>query len=167
MNIDPHRTVNVVYKGSTGLAKDFARFVLRGRVVDLATAVVIGSVGGALINSFVKNIFTPLVGSIFGVQDRLGSASITLHNSKIYFGAFFNDALTFLLVVAAVYFFVIMPINSLTTSALLEAPPDPALRKCPACVSDIPKIARRCMYCTEDIEPIETETLHENSPSLT
>lgn len=162
MDLDPHKAAKVVYHGSKGFARDFARFVLRGRVVDLATAVVIGSVGGALISSFVKNIFTPIIGAIFGSHDRFGNLTFTLHHSQIYYGAFLNDTLSFLIVVLAIYLFVITPINSLTTSSLLEDPPDPALRKCPECVADIPKTARRCMYCTQPVEPLEAEILHEN-----
>jgi len=152
MNVSPDRIITK----SQSLFSGFMQFVLRGQVVNLAVAVLIGSAAGTLANSFVKNIFTPLITAIFGVHE-LQNQFVILHNSRVEYGKFLNDFTSFVLIAATVYFFVILPVNKLTSMSYFAPPPDPALRKCPECLSDIPKAARRCMHCTQPVEPLAEE----------
>lgn len=154
MTLDPKTYTKEVFGHGRSLARGFVQFVLRGKVVDLATAVVIGAAGGALITSFVKDLFTPLISALVGNHSQFATAHITLHGSRILYGTFINDLLSFLLVIGIVYFFVILPVNRLISNAHFAEPPDPALRKCPECISDIPREAKRCMYCTAPVAPL-------------
>ncbi len=137
------------------MARGFAQFLLRGNVVDLAVAVVIGAAAGAVITSFVKNVFTPLFGALFGSHTpKPADAYITLNHSKIMYGDFLDTFVSFLIIALVIYFFVITPVNKLVTSSRFTPPPDPSTRKCTECLSEIPKAARRCAYCTSPVEPI-------------
>ena len=130
------------------MLKGFKQFVFRGNVVDLAVAVVIGAAFGAVITSFVGNILTPLIAAIVGKPD-FSALAFTLNGSVINYGLFLNALIAFLLVAAAIYFFVIAPMNAyIARSRRGEAPPDPTSKKCPECVSDIPIAAKRCSFCT-------------------
>ncbi|GAC1653840.1 MAG: large conductance mechanosensitive channel protein MscL [Vulcanimicrobiaceae bacterium] len=138
---------------SRTMARGFAQFLLRGNVVDLAVAVVIGASAGAVITSFVKDVFSPLFRALLGIHDpKTTEAFINLNGSKILYGDFLNTAVTFLIIAIVVYFFVITPVNKLVTSSHFAQPPDPSTRKCPQCLSEIPKGARRCAYCTSEVE---------------
>lgn len=130
------------------LARGFAQFLVRGRVVDLAVAFVIGGAAGSFITSFVNNVFSPLLTAIFG-QHEFTSAAIVLNHSSIAYGKFIDSSISFLLIAIAVYFFVIVPSNRLAVNGLLSGISNPTLRKCPECASEIPKSARRCMYCAQ------------------
>jgi len=133
------------------MLKGFKQFVFRGNVVDLAVAVVIGAAFGALITSFVGNILTPLIAAIVGKPD-FSAFSFTLNGSVINYGLFLNALISFLLVAAAIYFFVIAPMNAYTArSRRGEAPPDPTSKKCPECMSDIPIAAKKCAFCTSTL----------------
>lgn len=129
----------------------FKKFLFRGNVVDLAVAVVIGAAFGAVVTSFVSNILTPLIAAIFGKPD-FSALSLTVNGSTILYGTFFNALVSFLLVAVAVYFFVVVPMN--TFQARLkrgEVPPDPTTKKCPECLSEVPIQARRCAFCTSPL----------------
>lgn len=140
---------------SRTVARGFAQFLLRGNVVDLAVAVVIGASAGAVITAFVKDVFTPLFGALFGAHGpRTGDAYFVLNHSKVLYGDFLNTFVSFLIIAIVVYFFVITPVNRLVTSSHFAPPPDPSTRKCPECLSEIPKAARRCAYCTAAVEPL-------------
>jgi large conductance mechanosensitive channel len=131
----------------------FKKFLLRGNVVDLAVAVVIGAAFGAVVTSFVTNMLTPFIAAIVGKPD-FSAFSFILHGSTILYGTFLNALISFLLVATAVYFVVIVPMN--TFQARLkrgELPPDPTTRKCPECLSEIPIQARRCAFCTSPLTP--------------
>lgn len=144
-----------VTKESKTVARGFAQFLLRGNVVDLAVAVVIGASAGAVITSFVKSIFTPLLGALFGTHSpKPSDAYLTLNHSKIMYGDFVDTLVSFLLIATVVYFFVIAPVNRLVSHSRFQPPPDPSTRKCPECLSDIPKTARRCAYCTSAVAPM-------------
>jgi large conductance mechanosensitive channel len=131
----------------------FKTFLLRGNVIDLAVAVVIGAAFGAVVTSFVTNILTPLIAAIIGKPDFSGY-SATLNGSQITYGAFLNALIAFLLVAAAVYFFMVAPMNAWTARIRRgEAPPDPTTKKCPECVSEIPIAARRCAFCASPVVP--------------
>lgn len=130
------------------MLKDFKQFILRGNVVDLAVAVVIGVAFGAVVTALVKDLITPLIGAIGGKPD-FSSLTFTVNNSKFLYGDFINAAVSFLLIASAIFFFVILPLNKLTAIANRnKAPADPTEKKCPECLSEIPKAATRCAFCT-------------------
>ena len=141
-----------VKEESKTVARGFAQFLLRGNVVDLAVAVVIGASAGAVITSFVRDVFAPLFGALFGVH-KAADATVTINGSKILYGDFVNTFVSFLVIAIVVYFFVITPVNRLVTSSHFAPPPDPSTRKCPECLSEIPRAANRCAYCTAQVGP--------------
>jgi len=133
------------------MLQGFKKFLFRGNVVDLSVAVVIGAAFGVVITSLVTNIFTPLIAAIAGKPD-FSNLSATLNNSKIMYGAFLNAVISFLMIAAAVYFFVVAPMNAYTERKNRGvAPPDPTTKKCPECVSEIPIAAKRCAFCTSPV----------------
>jgi large conductance mechanosensitive channel len=129
------------------MLKGFKQFLLRGNVVDLAVAVVMGAAFGAVVTALVKDLLTPLIAALVGKPD-FSSLSFTLNGSLFPIGDFFNALLSFLLIAAAVYFFVVTPINALISRSRKEPPADPTTKKCPECRSEIPLDAKRCAYCT-------------------
>jgi large conductance mechanosensitive channel len=135
--------------------KGFKQFLLRGNVVDLAVAVVIGAAFGAVVTAFVKDLLTPLVAAIVGKPDFSG-LYFEVNGSRFLYGDFINAALSFLLIGAAVYFFVVLPINTLIQRyRKAPAPADPTTKKCPECLSEIPIAARRCAFCTATLQERE------------
>lgn len=133
------------------MLKDFKEFLLRGNVIDLAVAVVIGAAFGAVIAAFVKDLLTPLIAAIGGQPDFSG-IYFTLHNSKFMIGDFINAIIAFIIIAAVVFFFVVVPMNHLIERSHKKEPtPDPTTRKCPYCMSEIPIGATRCAYCTQEV----------------
>jgi large conductance mechanosensitive channel len=132
------------------MLKDFRDFVLRGNVVDLAVAVVIGAAFGAVVTAFVASFITPLIAAIGGKPD-FSSLAFTINGSRFTYGAFFNALLSFLIIAAVVYFFVVRPLNTLMARYKPEPPLDRVTRECPECLSDIPEHARRCAFCTAEV----------------
>ena len=130
------------------MLKGFKQFILRGNVVDLAVGVVIGASFGSLVTALVKDILTPFIGVIAQVPDFSGLA-VTIRGSQFMYGDFLNVLISFLLVSAAIYFFVVTPMNTLVARMRKEAPMDPTTKKCPECLSEIPLEARRCAHCGE------------------
>ena len=128
--------------------KGFKGFLLRGNVVELATAVVIGVAFGVVITAFVKDLVTPLIAAIGGQPD-FSSMSFTVNNSKFFYGDFLNALLAFILIAAVIYFLVIVPYTALMARSKKEPPADPTTMKCPECLSEIPIDARRCAFCGE------------------
>jgi large conductance mechanosensitive channel len=129
----------------------FKQFMLRGNVVDLAVAVVIGAAFGAVITSFVQTVLTPVIAALVGTPD-FSALAVTANGVRIAYGSFLNAVITFVLIAAAVYVFVVAPMNALTARLRRgEAPPDPTTKKCPECVSEIPIAARRCAFCTSAV----------------
>ena len=129
----------------------FRQFILRGNVVDMAVGVVIGAAFAGVVTAFTKDILTPFIAAIVGKPD-FSAISFTINNSVFAIGDFINAALAFLLIAAAVYFFVVTPINALVSRMRkAPAPADPTTRKCPECMSEIPIDARRCSYCTQPV----------------
>ena len=135
------------------MLREFRQFILRGNVVDLAVAVVIGAAFGAIVTSLVENIITPLIGALGGQPDFSG-LSFTLNNSEIRYGAFLNALISFLIIAAVIFFAVIKPMNAVLTRMRTEPTPDPLTRKCPHCLSEIQVGARRCPFCTQEVEPM-------------
>lgn len=128
--------------------KGFKQFLLRGNVVDLAVGVVIGAAFGTVVASFVKDILTPFIAAIVKQPD-FSTMMFEVNGSKIMYGLFLNALIAFLLVAAAVYYFVVLPVNALVARARKEpVPADPTTKKCPECLSEIPIDARRCAFCT-------------------
>ena len=126
----------------------FKAFIMRGNVVDLAVAVVIGAAFGAVVTSLVSHILTPLIAAIVRVPD-FSALVITLNRSEIKIGLFLNALISFLLIAAAVYFAIIAPLNAWNERRRRgQAPPDPTTKSCPECTSTIPIGARRCPQCT-------------------
>ena len=131
--------------------KGFRQFVMRGNVMDLAVAVVIGAAFGAVVTSFVTSILTPLIAAIIGKPD-FSAFNVTVNGAVISYGIFLNALISFLLVAAAVYFFMVAPMNAWKARAARSAvPADPTTKKCPECASEIPIAARRCAFCTSVI----------------
>jgi large conductance mechanosensitive channel len=130
------------------MLKGFREFVLRGNVVDLAVAVVIGTAFGAVITALVKDLITPLIAALVGTPD-FSAYGVTIGGSRLLVGDFLNALISFVLIAAAVYFFVVAPINAFVARRKRgEVPPDPTTKKCPECLSEVPVAARRCAFCT-------------------
>ena len=128
--------------------KGFREFVLRGNVIDLAVGVVIGAAFGAVVTSLTKDILTPLIAAIVGKPD-FSALVLTVNGANITYGNFLNALISFLLVAAAIYYFVITPVNALIARAKRgEIPPDPTTKNCPQCLMEIPVNARKCGHCT-------------------
>lgn len=130
------------------MMKGFKQFLLRGNVVDMAVGIVIGAAFGTVVTGFVKDLLTPLIAAIVKQPDFSGMM-FTVNGSKFLYGEFVNALLSFLIIAAAVYFFVVVPINALIARSRREPPADPTTRKCPECLSEIPIAARRCAFCTQ------------------
>ena len=132
--------------------KGFKQFLLRGNVVDLAVAVVIGAAFGAVITALVKDLITPLIAAIAGKPD-FSALVFEVNGSKLLVGDFVNALVSFLLIGIAIYFFVVLPVNAVTQRLRRgEAPPDPTTRNCPECLSQVPIAARRCAFCTSVLD---------------
>jgi large conductance mechanosensitive channel len=128
--------------------KGFRQFILRGNVVDLAVGVVMGAAFGTVVTALVKDFLTPLIAAVAGKPD-FSALGFSINGTKFPIGDFINALISFLLIAAAVYFFVVLPVNTLIARVKRgEAPPDPASKKCPECLSDIPIAARKCAFCT-------------------
>jgi large conductance mechanosensitive channel len=131
----------------------FKQFMLRGNVLDLAVAVVMGVAFGAVITALVKDLITPLIAALVGKPD-FSAIVFTVNDSKFLIGDFLNALVSFILIGAAIYFFVVMPVNKLLARMRRgEAAPDPTTKKCPECLSDVPIAARRCAFCTVELQP--------------
>ncbi len=126
----------------------FRQFVLRGNVLDLAVAVVMGGAFGAVITALVKDLLTPLIGALAGTPD-FSAIVLSVNGSALLVGDFMNAVLAFLLVATALYFFVVAPVNALAARrARGEESADPTTKKCGECLSEVPLAARRCAHCT-------------------
>jgi large conductance mechanosensitive channel len=132
------------------MTKGFRQFLLRGNVIDLAVAVVIGAAFGAVISAFVKDLLTPLIAALVGKPD-FSALQFTVHGSTFLYGDFLNALISFVLVAAAVYYFVVTPVNALISRSRKQPPADPTTKKCPECLSEIPIDARRCAFCTSQL----------------
>jgi large conductance mechanosensitive channel len=135
------------------MLKEFRQFVLRGNLVDLAVAVVLGTAFTALVNSMVKSIFTPLIAAIFGKPD-FSNLVFTINGSRFLYGAFINSLITFVTVAVVMFFFVVKPVNHLMERFRTEPDVDKETRECPECLSAIPIGARRCAFCTSAVAAV-------------
>lgn len=130
--------------------KDFKAFLLRGNLVDLAVAVVLGVAFGAVVTALVGDLVTPLIAAIGGKQD-FSSLSFTINHSRFAYGDFINAVLAFVVIAAVVFFLVIKPVNALMARRKTEPPVDASVRQCPHCLSDIPVAANVCAFCTREV----------------
>jgi large conductance mechanosensitive channel len=128
----------------------FRKFLLRGNVVDLAIAVVIGVAFGAVVQALVKDLITPLLGAFGGVPD-FSNLSFTINSSRFLIGDFINALLSFIIVSVVVYYFVVLPVGRLMARFSPDAPAPAPTRECPYCLSKIPVKAVRCAFCTADV----------------
>jgi large conductance mechanosensitive channel len=134
------------------MLKEFREFILRGNLVDLAVAVVIGTAFGALVAALVADLITPIIAAFVGKPD-FGDLTFTINDSKFLYGDFLNALITFVSIAAAVFFFVVKPVNALMARLKSGRPVDEDVRECPECVSEIPAKARRCAFCTAQVTP--------------
>jgi large conductance mechanosensitive channel len=135
------------------MLKGFRQFVMRGNVIDLAVAVVIGAAFGGVIAALVKDLITPLIAAVAGKPD-FSAIVFTVNGSRFLIGDFINALVSFLLIAAAVYYLVVVPMNAFTARMRRgERPPDPTTRTCPECLSEVPIAARRCAFCTTPLPP--------------
>lgn len=128
--------------------KGFREFLMRGNLVELAVAVVIGTAFGAVVTALVSDLITPLIAAIGGQPD-FSSLTFTLNGSVFRYGAFLNALISFVVIAAVVYFFVVMPVARLL--AYVQRNKEATERACPECLSDIPIAATRCAYCTAQV----------------
>jgi large conductance mechanosensitive channel len=133
--------------------KEFRAFLLRGNVVDLAVAVVIGAAFTAVVNALVRDIITPLVAALFGKPD-FGDLAFTVNSSRFAYGDLINALISFVLIAAVVFFFVVQPVNYLMARLRTEPDVDSETRACPECLSHIPREATRCAFCTTEVPPL-------------
>src|SRR4028118_2180069 len=139
-------------RGATVLT-GFKDFILRGNVVEMAVAVVIGVAFGAVVNSVVTNLITPLIALVGGTPDFS-----QIRTGPILWGSLINDVLAFLITAAVVYFVVVLPMNRALARMKPSEPPPQPTRGCPECLTDIPREARRCAYCTAEVPPAAMES---------
>ena len=132
------------------MLKEFREFILRGNLVDLAVAVVIGTAFTAVVTSLVEDLFTPLIAAIGGEPD-FSALSFTINGSEFRYGDFINALIAFLLVATVLFFFVIKPVNALLSRLRTEPPVAEVTHQCPECLSEIPVAARRCAFCTTQV----------------
>jgi len=131
--------------------KGFKQFIMRGNVLDLAVAVVIGAAFGGVVTALVKDLITPLIAALVRKPD-FSAIQFEINSSKFLLGDFVNALASFLLIAGAVYFCVILPVNALMARMRRgEASPDPTTKECPECLSTVPIAARRCAFCTTPI----------------
>ncbi|HET6169907.1 MAG TPA: large conductance mechanosensitive channel protein MscL [Terracidiphilus sp.] len=131
------------------MLKGFRDFVLRGNVMDLAVAVIIGAAFTGVVNSLVGDVLNPLIAAIVGKPD-FSSVILDVHGGHIKIGNFFNAVVSFIIVAATVYFAIVLPVNSLMARFKKPIPETPPANKtCPECLSEIPVAARRCSHCTQ------------------
>ena len=147
------------------MLQGFKQFMLRGNVLDLAVAVVMGAAFGAVVTALVKDLITPLIAAIIGTPD-FSAIEFTVNGSRFLIGDFLNAVISFLLIGAAVYFFIVLPVNQLLARMRRgEAAPDPTTKKCPECLSDVPIAARRCAFCTSQFSETDRGLPHSSIPS--
>lgn len=134
------------------MLKGFRDFVLRGNVVDLAVAVIIGAAFTGIVNALVKDLINPLIAATVRKPD-FSAMVLTIHGGKFQYGDFLNQLISFLLIAATVYFLFVLPINALLRKFKPSQAAPPTTHPCPECLSDIPLAAKRCAHCGQPVEP--------------
>ncbi|MGH7914889.1 MAG: large conductance mechanosensitive channel protein MscL [Candidatus Binataceae bacterium] len=126
----------------------FKQFLLRGNVIDMAVGIVVGAAFGTVVSAFVKDLLTPFIAAVVRKPD-FSKIAFTLNSSKFMIGDFINELIAFIIVAAAVYFAVVLPVNKLISH--LQPPAAPTTHACPECMSQIPIGAKRCAHCTSPV----------------
>lgn len=137
------------------MLKGFRDFILRGNVMDLAVAVVIGAAFTAIVNALVADLVNPLIAAIVHKPD-FSALILDVNGGKIKYGDFLNAVISFLLIAATVYFVFVLPVNALMKKFHPAKASPPTMRPCPECLSDIPLAAKRCSHCGEPVQPATT-----------
>jgi large conductance mechanosensitive channel len=132
------------------MASGFKTFLLRGNLVDIAVGIVIGAAFGTVVGAFVKDLVTPIIAALFGKPD-FSSLYFTINKSKFLYGDFINVLIAFILVAAVLYFFVVSPYARFKARFEPAPVPEPVMKQCPRCISNIPASATRCPFCTVDL----------------
>lgn len=134
------------------MVREFKEFLLRGNVVDLAVAVVIGVAFGNVITSFVDDLVMPIIAAIGGKRD-FSALDFEINEALFRYGAFITALVTFIIIAAVIFFFVVKPVNYLMSRSRSEVPTDAeaTTQSCPYCLSAIPVAARRCAFCTSEV----------------
>jgi large conductance mechanosensitive channel len=138
------------------MLRDFKSFLMRGNVVDLAVAVVIGAAFGAVVTALVRDLLTPIIALIFGKHD-FSSLTFTVNSSTFRYGDFINFLIAFVSIAAAVFFFVVQPVNALVRRARKQPDEESDTRPCSECLSEIPREARKCAFCASPQQPMAAE----------
>jgi large conductance mechanosensitive channel len=128
----------------------FKAFLLRGNLVDIAVGIVIGAAFGTVVAAFVKDLITPIIAALFGKPDFSG-LYFTVNNSKFLYGDFINVLIAFLVIATVIYFFVLSPYARFKARFEPAPVPEPVMKQCPRCISNIPASATRCPFCTTDL----------------
>ncbi len=131
------------------MLKEFRDFILRGNVIDLAVGIVIGAAFGATVTSFVSNVLTPLLG-LLPIPD-FSKLAFKAGATPVPYGLFLNQLITFVLIAAAIFFFVVKPVNAMTARLKKPGDDEPPIKTCPFCTMDIPAAATRCPNCTSEL----------------
>ena len=131
------------------MIKGFKEFILRGNIIDLAVAFVIGVAFAAVINALVADIIMPIIAAIIGKPDFSG-LTFTINNSVFLYGSFINAVVSFVLIAAAVYFMIVVPMNKIAERRARGQGADPTTKTCPECLSEIPPAARKCAFCASE-----------------
>lgn len=129
---------------------EFKDFLLRGNVVDLAVAVIIGAAFSGVVTALVKDLITPIIAAVGGQPDFSG-LTFTINNSQFLYGDFINSVVSFLIIAAVVFFVVVKPMNHVINLRKTDTPSGPLTRECPECMSSIPQAASRCAFCTAQV----------------
>jgi len=132
--------------------RDFRQFLLRGNVVDLAVGIVVGAAFGAVVTALVADLITPIIAAIIGKPD-FSTLHFTINKSTFFYGHFINALIAFISIAAAVFFFVVRPINALMARRRTERDPDSETRPCTECLSEIPVLAKKCSFCASPQTP--------------
>jgi large conductance mechanosensitive channel len=133
------------------MVKEFRAFLLRGNVVDLAVGIVIGAAFGAVVTALVADLITPIVAAIIG-KPNFSGLYFTINGSRFLYGSFLNALISFVSIAAAVFFFVVKPVNALMARRRTEPDVDSETASCPECLSEIPRAARKCAFCGSGVQ---------------
>ena len=133
----------------------FKKFILRGNVVDMAVGVVIGAAFAGVVSGLTSAFLTPLIKLATGGGDKFATLQFMVHGVPFPLDNFINACISFVLIAAVVYFFVVLPINALVARMHRgDKAPDPTTKKCPECLSEIPIAARRCAHCAQPVAAV-------------
>jgi large conductance mechanosensitive channel protein len=133
---------------------EFKNFISRGNIVDLAVAFVLGTAFAAVIKALVADLLTPIIAMIFG-SSNFATLTFTINGSHFLYGDFLNNVITFVSIAVALFFFVVKPLNMMAARRAAGRPdPESDVRACTECLSEIPKAARRCAFCTAEQQPM-------------